>query len=191
MRRNLATVLALATLVATTPLAAQDAPTFHAGQWGAEFIWSGGVYGIGALKFTSESSAWALDASAGAQFHDIADTEDGQSSFGAGVSLARRHYRAATGRVRPFTEIGGRASYNRQKQTSGANEAVSRGLGAGLLAGIGAQIFFTRDMSIGAKWSANFDVTQDRNYLNDTKVGETTHYYFDAGNVSITGALYF
>lgn len=191
MRRHLATVLALASFIAITPLAAQDTPTFHAGQWGAEFIWSGGVYGIGALKFTSESSAWALDASVGAQFQDIADTEDGQSSYGAGISLAKRHYRAATGRVRPFTEIGGRASFNRQQYASGADESVTRSLGAGLLAGIGAQIFFARDMSIGAKWSATFDALQERDYLNDTKVGENTRYYFYAGNVSITGALYF
>ena len=54
--------LVLTSLVATRALAAQEVPTFHAGQWGAEF--TGGNWGnAGVMRFFSPRSALVLSAS--------------------------------------------------------------------------------------------------------------------------------
>ena len=147
--------LVLTSLVATRALAAQEVPTFHAGQWGAEF--TGGNWGnAGVMRFFSPSSALVLSASG--SYSRNTSTPDGGTAATSSVralSLAlgvRRHSSVAS-RVLATTELGAYTGFSRSK-------SVSDGFGnpvytqsqryTGIYGEIGGQYFVTAHLALGS-----------------------------------------
>ncbi len=207
MRLLLVALLALASLPAAPALHAQDtvvvgsaattgrwnAPTFRAGQWAAQFGISGGFYGIGALRFSSSSTAWVLSANLRAA-HSSQDRADLTSdSYSTGVSAGRRWYRPGAGRVRPFSELGLSAGYNWSKTDNGVYDSRQQGYGVGGYGQLGAMVFLAPELSVGAGWIASFGYNHDHYESNgpSSYSSDRTGVSFDAGRLQLIGALYF
>lgn len=182
----LGTILALAT--ASTAVAQSDSATtaapatdFRPGQWGARFgLGGGGLYGIGALYFTSPRKAWFLDADIGFTYqHPESGGDVDQESLA--LSLGRRWYGAEQHRVRSIVGTGVTGSYQRQGN-EGSEPYV--GYGGGVYGELGGAVFFTPDLSLGATWRA----TLSGNYYNTS---EYTTINFSAGSIVMEGAFYF
>jgi len=155
MRRASAVLVVLA-LGTTLPLTAQSdssstnnvgstrtaAPVFHAGQWAAQFAVNNGFYGVGALRHRSANSSWALNGSF-VVTHNTSDPRNYRGNFNSSfVSVGRRVYRAGTGRVRPFREVGISGGYLWGSSTSGGGYKVkSQSYNGGIYARLGAMVF--------------------------------------------------
>ena len=87
-------------------------PTFHAGQWGAEFNIGTGANAT-LLHFTSPNAAWLMEFSGGASSigSDVPDGSTTKTSFWNGsFRLGHRTYSSGTTVVRPFHSFGGLVS---------------------------------------------------------------------------------
>jgi hypothetical protein len=190
MPRFLAAILVMA-MFATTPLSAQNDTTpsasgdttgdFRPGQWGARFISNGGVYGAGALYFTAPRTAWLIEGYLSAAYMEQNDAEyNGQNIV---VLAGKRWYGERHGRVRSIGGAGVLAGFSRgySSMTDDASEAYT----GGIYGELGAAVFFTPHLSLGANWRAFLSATY---YDQDNDV---SYYNFSAGPMSIEGAFYF
>ncbi|HVX88389.1 MAG TPA: outer membrane beta-barrel protein [Gemmatimonadales bacterium] len=207
MRRLLVPLLVLASLPAPQALHAQDtvvvgsaaptgrwnAPAFRAGQWAAQFGISGGFYGIGALRFSSPSTAWVFSANLRAA-HNSQDRADLTSDFySTGVSAGRRWYRPGAGRVRPFSELGLSAGYTWSKTEDAVYDSRQQGYGVGGYGQIGAMVFLAPELSVGAAWIASFGYNHEHYETNgpSSYSSDRSGVSIDAGRLQLVGALYF
>jgi hypothetical protein len=87
-------------------------PTFHAGQWGAEFNIGTGANAT-LLRFTSPNAAWLMEFSGSASSigSDVPDGSTTKTSFWNGsFRLGHRTYSSGSTVVRPFHSFGGLVS---------------------------------------------------------------------------------
>jgi len=188
MRRTLTIVVLLALATAGTAVAQSEpvaatspAADFRPGQWAARFaVGGGGLYGLGALYFTSPRKAWSFDAQIALNYQDYeaggdADTED------LGLALGRRPHGVEQNKARSIVGTGIFGSYYRQGAES-SDPSVS--YGGGVYGELGGAVFFTPDLSLGATWRANLGAS----YNNSSEV---TRLDFEAGFITVEGAFYF
>lgn len=166
------------------------APTFHAGQWAAEF-YLGGFSGIGALHFSTPSKAWTLSAQVSGHFTDWSGNNNSGDYQNLTMNVGRRWYRSGAGRVRPFTGLGVFGNFWRRHGQTGANDQSSRAYGGGLSGQLGAAVFFAPELSLGAAWGANLSAIHQSNYVNGTLQNDLTDVGLNAGFLSIQGTFYF
>ena len=203
MRRSLPTLVACAVLGLPSLLRAQDStttaprggtPEFHAGQWGALFASSEGFYGVGALRFSTPTKAWTLSGNFRVA-HNSQDPGDYSSDlFSTGVSIGRRWFRAGSGRVRPYSELGISGSYSWGTGGASGYSTKWQGYGGGFYGQVGAQVFFAPELSLGAAWNASLLYNHDHSenasggsgYSNDR-----SSFSADAGRIQLIGTLYF
>ncbi len=174
---------------AVTPATA-TAPTFHAGQWAAEFSVSGGFYGLGVERFTSTTAATVLWASTHADYQSSGSAAN-QKSARLSFTVGRRWYRPAIRRVRPFTGIGIGPDIFWRRQVGGPNRDVTTVYGLRAYGQLGATIFFAPELSLGAYTNASISASQERVSLNGTLFSKQNSYSLDAGNLYLVGAFYF
>ena len=166
---------------ATSPAAADTSGGFRPGQWGVRFISDGGVYGAGAVYFTSPRSAWLLEA-----YLDATYLEQYDASLNAEQATllgGKRWYGERHGRVRSIVGVGGLAGFGRVHYAGSDESDYSYAVGA--YGEVGAAVFFTPHMSLGATWRAMLTAT----YLD--QASDQTYYDFSAGPMAIEGAFYF
>ena len=166
------------------------APTFHAGQWAAEFS-LGSFSGIGALHFSTPTKAWTLSALVRGILVDASGSSNSSNYQDLALNVGRRWYRPASGRVRPFTSLGLNGHFDRTYQKGGVNDATNRTYGAGIFGQLGAAVFFAPELSLGATWGAQLGVDRLHYYTNGVLQSEYTQVTFNAGYLSLQGAFYF
>lgn len=162
------------------------APTFHAGQWAAEF-YLGGFSGIGALHFSTPSKAWMLSAQVSGQLTDWSGSSSSGDNQNVSLNVGRRWYRPGMGRVRPFTGLGVSGNFWRWHSRNGTTEQSSHAYGGGLFGQVGAAVFFAPELSLGASWGARLNVMHQVGTLSN----DVTNFEFNAGYLSLQGAFYF
>ena len=198
--RRASVVLFMLALGSTASLAAQSdstakAPTFHPGQWAAQFSVNNGFYGIGVLRHRSPSTAWALNGALHVT-HSTQDPGNYRGSFNnVFLSVGRRVYRPGAQRVRPFREFGVTGVYAwGSSGASGGYDLKTQSYGGGVYGQVGALIFFAPELGLGAAFnvSANYN-HQHQEYTGAPLPNSNTSDYFsvDAGRVNLIGAFYF
>jgi hypothetical protein len=190
MPRFLAAILVMA-MLATPPLSAQNDTTpsasgdttgdFRPGQWGVRFLTDGALYGVGALHFTAPQTAWLIEGYVAANYQE----QNGSNSNGQTIALiaGKRWYGERHSRVRSIGGAGVLAGFSRgySSTTDDANESYS----GGIYGELGAAVFFTPHLSLGANWRAYLRAT-----FHDLD-SDVTSYNFSAGSTIIEGAFYF
>jgi hypothetical protein len=222
LRALVAAMGVLTTLVVVAPLGAQQAPgtsqpaaqparrdtsslPFHDDQWGMDFGVSGpGTYRIGAVKFTSPTRAWILDATINGQiarqevepaFSDTAFsvTPSDQIQQGGSMSLlvGRRAYRSLGARAMRTVSfaVGGGFGYN---ESLAGGERTSRQLTSNARAqfGVGAHYRVTPSLALGATFGLYASYAWSDN---DASYGHQRSQYFNAGlgSSELTLSLFF
>jgi|GEM_PF-2597197 len=166
---------------APAPAAADTTGDFRPGQWGARFIANGGFYGGGALYFTAPRTAWLIEASVNASYEEQGDFNYNNESIV--VIAGKRWYGERHRRVRSIGGAGVLAGFGRNYY-SGTDDA-NEGYSAGVYGELGAAVFFTPHLSLGAGARAYLSAT-----FFDLDSNETD-YNFSAGPMFIEGAFYF
>ena len=146
--------LLLSSLALSRAVAAQDIPTFHAGQWGAEFT-GGNWTNAGLMRFFNPRSALVLSAS-GSLSHGTSTPDGGAKSTSNSQSLflalgVRRNTTVAP-RVIATTELGANYYISRVKTTLDAlgNPPYRQNqTNYGLYGEIGGQYFVTPHIALG------------------------------------------
>jgi hypothetical protein len=158
MRNSTRAALTACSLVLTTAIArAQEVPTFHRGQWAAEFS-GGAAVSAGVLRFYSPTSALAVSfggtlSQSQSESNSSPDVKDSQGYLSLAIGL-RRHTSVAP-RVLARTEFGfvGNASKYRNQYTDVTGAVVESRqsiFGAGGYGEIGGQYFVTPHIALGA-----------------------------------------
>jgi hypothetical protein len=155
MRLRVASLPLLACLPAS-PLTSQVADTalFHRAQWGVDFQFGGGFAGAGAIYFTSPTRAVVFDLTG--QYNHSSASGGGQyntANTTLGVGTRAYHYVAAN--VARWTTFGVSFLYTDQHSTQDSSSSVSRGVGGGLFANLGATWLVTPHLGLGAQWQVN------------------------------------
>jgi hypothetical protein len=161
--------LILASLAASRGLAAQDVPTFHAGQWAAEFT-GGDFTNEGVMRFFSPRSALVLSGF-GSLSHGTA-TPDGsakqtsstQSLF---LALGVRRYTNVAAHVLATTEFGAGAGFYRSKTVGDVfgnpTANLQRQTNFGIYGEVGAQYFVTTHLALGSVLTVSANGSSGRN----------------------------
>lgn len=166
-------------------------PTFHGGQWAAQFAVSGGFYGLGAIHFTSPSNATIFTGSLHLSYAELIGSNNHLDSESFGVGVGRRWYRPGAGRVRPYSGLGVTTSYGRRHQSAGSVSYSDQSLGAGVTGQIGAAVFFAPELSLGASWGGSLSGVHYWSNSPSTPSLSQTNLDFSVGNVFLEGAFYF
>jgi hypothetical protein len=147
--------LALLLLSVPAALSAQDADVlpFRAGQWGAEFIASGGFNGAGVLRFLAPGRALVLEGAASRSEIDYQRATD-RTLTGIQLRLGHRWYRPAHARVVQSLTIGvsGQRSSERYDENLEVGELSARATSGGAFAEVGAAWMVAPQLSLGASW---------------------------------------
>ena len=193
MGRSLRLVLAATSIVAATPLAAQDAAQetspFRDGQWGVQFLMGSSFSSLGALLFTSPRAAWTLDVRAEvSQF----DSDDSTLTFLSGAAqvetrIGRRSYIGRPRSIASFVGGGVLLAYSNFSVQTPVGEQHDDTFGAGVFAEIGASWLVTRSLGLGATADANVGFQQRK----ITGADKVSGYGFSVGNIAIVASLYF
>ena len=161
--------LVIASLATGRGLAAQEIPTFHAGQWAAEF--TGGNWGnAGVMRFFSPQSALVLSASGSLSQNKASpdggtrSKSDAQSLF---LALGVRRHRTVAPRVQATTELGASFGVNHWTSTTDlvGNPVRSRETrtNGGIYGEIGGQYFVATHLALGTGAVLNASMTSGRN----------------------------
>jgi hypothetical protein len=173
-----------------------DSLAFHRGQWGARFSLESPFVGIGGLAFTSERSAWTLDASLAIQNRQGADsagptTHDANSQLS--ISFGRRHYGLLGRRVRSFYGVGLSGIAIRGKSDQAGLILTNHSWGAGVFGELGAVVFLSPHITVGAFWPLNVQYlwTRSRVESNPPASQKLRSLQITANSLSLIGELYF
>lgn len=205
MRRKLATALTLLVLLTTSALAGQDTvtvapvttgtPQFRAGQWAATFGVANSFYGIGALRFSTSTTAWALAGTFSASHNTQGPSDYNGNYVSTSLSAGRRWFRPGAGRVRPYTELGVSGGYSWGKTEYSGYRSIWQGYAASVYGQLGAQIFFAPELSLGASWNASLGYHHDHNENtgggSPSSSNDRDSFSADGGRIQLVGTLYF
>jgi len=147
--------LLIASLAAGRGLAAQDIPTFHAGQWAAEFTGGDGA-SEGVMRFFSPRSALVISGSASLSHNTAAPdnaTESTSSLRSLFLALGVRRHTTIASRVLATTELGANIGLSRGKTTTDAFGDPVTGRQSqtnyGIFGEIGGQYFVASHLALG------------------------------------------
>jgi hypothetical protein len=157
-------------------------PDLRKGEWAGRFSLEPGFYGVGALLFTSPRAAWGIDVTFAAEYNNY--PTDSLESKLALLRVGRRWYGAANARVRPFGGAGVLGVYERREDKFAWGTYTYERIGGGAYGEFGAAIFFSPDLSLGAKWGADLTTS--------TYTGtDDWQYEVSVGHLALEGAFYF
>lgn len=161
--------LVLASATACRGLAAQEMPTFHNGEWAAEFSGGSGT-NAGVMRFFSPRSALVL--SGGGTVSHTTTTPDAGSKSTTNVqtfmlALGVRRHTPVAPRVLATTELGASVDFAHSKTTTdGFGNPVDNRLtqtSVGIYGEIGGQYFVASHLALGAVATINASVSTGRN----------------------------
>ena len=193
MRRSLVALLFTCAIpaLASAQVEGTTSPTFHPGQWAAQFAVGGGFSGLGAMRFSTPTKAWTFMAIVNGTFSHVTSTGEEGTFQNLSLRVGRRSFRPGTGRIRPFAELGGSGSLGRN-HLSGAGPATTNLVyGAGVYGKLGATIFFAPELSLGAGWTAGVNLFREDFHQSGSPTEHITSLDFAAGGISLEGAFYF
>ena len=166
----LRSALVFVSLTAGSALAAQETPTFHAGEWAAEFT-GGDAYSAGVMRFMNPRSALVF--SFGGVLSRSTATPDGgekevSTTRNLNLALGVRRHTTVASRVLATTELGLQLNYYRQNThipDAFGNPLASHQsqTGYGLYGAIGGQYFVASHLALGAVATLNANFSTGRN----------------------------
>ena len=167
----LRSALVFVSLTAGSALAAQETPTFHAGEWAAEFT-GGAANSAGVMRFMNPRSALVF--SFGGVLSRSTATPDGSekavsTTRNLNLALGIRRHTTVASRVLATTELGAQLGYFRQKTevpgVFGDPLATSHQsqTSYGLYGEIGGQYFVASHLALGAVATLNANFSTGRN----------------------------
>lgn len=176
-----------------------DSLPFRTGQWGVEFT-AADFAGVGALRFLSARNALLFNVQGritrqsgsnndNASLHLVNDSDEVQARFGW------RRYAPLAPRIVRHVGLGVQAFRGSSEQQIGSLStsvldiplihSITEGFGA--YAEVGAQWMITRNLSLGASWSASASAT--RQYQETVTLGQQTPRRTERTTTGFTGLL--
>ena len=193
MRRSFVALLLACAIpaLASAQTEGPTSPAFHPGQWAAQFSVGAGFDGLGAMRFSTPTKAWTVMAIVNGTFSDATGTGAEGNFQNLALRVGRRRFRPGTGRIRPFTELGVSGSLGRNHLSGVGPTTTNVVYGAGVYGKLGATIFFAPELSLGADWSANVNVTRADFHRSGSPTDHVTSLTASAGGIALEGAFYF
>lgn len=186
----------LASVTACRGLAAQEMPTFHDGQWAAEFSGGSGT-NAGVMRFFSQRSALVL--SGGAALSHTTTTPDAGNKTTTNMqsfvlALGVRRHTPIASRVLATTELGASVDFEHGKTTTdGFGNPVDNLLtqkSFGIYGEIGGQYFVASHLALGTVATINASVSTGRNE-NGGSGADLRGFFFSTSLRPIRITLYF
>lgn len=201
MRRMSLALPCLGVIAAPITLNAQAAAdsvtaAFHEGQWGVGFVQGSALTEAGALRFSTATRAWVVDAAASfdKQTHPsggpFGTDINGQLSL-VSAQLGPRWYHAASSHLARFVGFGITGAYA-HTDLAGASLRDNT-WSAGAYGEIGVQYMFTRHLGLGWRATLTGTRTEDRTTdVTGTIPSQLTRdYRLSLQPVQVTGTIYF
>lgn len=191
--RSLRTALAVAALASVWGPAALSAQatersSFHARQWGADFVVGSGFVGVGAIRFTAPDRALVLDLTG-----DVATSASNGggargNSNSATLSVGMRPYRGLAPSVELYHTLGLEASYSHDYAAAGP--VTNNNWGAGVFGDLGAGWMVSPHLMLGASWRVDARYTHTSSTT--PTVSTSGHQLgLSFGGVRLIGQLFF